>query len=727
MARTSRTTGKTPKRRKAARDTAVLDGGSAAPPVVSLDEAAMRLMQVEPGDMESIARAREALEQISMHASLSAAARETLAAAALAMRDATHDAETLNRIIADASRAIEAAMRGTLEDAVRATSVQASERRSPSNRASLPHAVRQPQRDEPLPADADRTLLRDFVTEAREFADEAQAALLALESDPDDADAVNTVFRAFHTIKGTAAFLGLDRIKVLAHHAESLLERIRKGAAQCAGVHADLALRSVDLLRALLDAVDAGLDGAPVRLPDGYDVLLEQLAAPETATAGRALSDGVAGPRRDDAREMPSAAAREMPSSGSRPRTPERDAKNTVRVRTDRLDRLIDLVGELVIAQSMLAQDEAMRAGGHHGLSRIIAHAGKLTRELHDLSMSLRMVPLKGTFLKLARQVRDLGQKTGKQVELVVDGAETEIDRHMVDAIADPLMHMVRNAVDHGIESPAEREALGKPRTGVIRVSASHAGGSVVVELSDDGRGLDRERITRKAMDAGLIAPDHALTEREAFELIFAPGFSTAQAVTDVSGRGVGLDVVRRNIEALRGRVDIESAPGQGTRFLLRLPLTLAVTDGMLIRVGAERYIVPTAHIQMSFRPERGMLSTVVGRGELVMLRGELLPVVRLHRLFGVEGAVTDPTAALLMIVGDSQRRTALLVDELLGQQQVVAKPLGSGIDAVPGISGGAILGDGRVGLILDVGAVVTIARHTPTTEHATHVSRSVA
>ncbi|HET7565217.1 MAG TPA: chemotaxis protein CheA, partial [Gemmatimonadaceae bacterium] len=556
---------------------------------------------------------------------------------------------------------------------------------------------------------------------ARELADDAQAALLAFESAPDDAEAINTVFRAFHTIKGTAAFLGLDRINVLAHRAESLLDRVRKGAARFTSAYADLALRSIDLLRVLLDAVDAALDGAPMRIPDAYDALLTQLTAPRSNRSGRASNDRGAEPRQDDALALDAAAPR--------PRTPDHDAASSVRVRTDRLDRLIDLVGELVIAQSMIAQDEAVRVSGHHGLSRTVAHAGKLTRELHDLSMSMRMVPLKGTFLKLARQVRDLAQKTEKQVELVIDGADTEIDRHMVDAIADPLMHMVRNAVDHGIELPAERERCGKPRTGVIRVSASHAGGSVVVELTDDGQGLDRERITRKALDLGLIAPDHTLSDREAFELIFAPGFSTAQTVTDVSGRGVGLDVVRRNIEALRGRVDIESEPGKGTRFLMRLPLTLAITDGMLVRVGAERYIVPTAHIQMSFRPERSMLSTVAGRGELVMLRGELLPIVRLHRLFGVDGAVTDPTAALLMIVGDGQRRTALLVDELLGQQQVVAKPLGSGIHTVPGISGGAILGDGRVGLILDVGAVVTIARQTPTSEHqsATRAARSVA
>lgn len=700
MARTSRTStsGTTRKRQRAERRTAAAaEHAGAAPSSLSLDDAAMRLMQVDAADAESIAHACEALEWLVDNAALSVAVGEMLSAAVRALRESAGDSERLDAAVANASRALETAMRGSADEAP-------------------PRDATPARRDDRLPADADHALLRDFVAEGLEYVDDAQAALLAIESEPDNAEAINTVFRAFHTIKGTSAFLGLDRISALAHHAESLLDRVRKGAAQCTGVYADLALRSVDVLRTSLDAVQAALGGEPLRAPEGYDELVRALAIPDAAPAvTRAPSDR---------------ATSELGASGaSRSRLPDHDVTSSVRVRTDRLDRLIDLVGELVIAQSMLAQDALARDGGRNGLSRTITHAGKLTRELHDLSMSMRMVPLKSTFLKLARQVRDLAQKTGKQVELVIEGAETEIDRHMVDAIADPLMHMVRNAVDHGIELPAEREANGKPRAGVVRVSASHAGGTVVVELADDGQGLDRDRIMRKAVDLGLIAPDHSLTDREAFELIFAPGFSTAHAVTDVSGRGVGLDVVRRNIEALRGRIDIESESGKGTRFLMRLPLTLAITDGMLVRVGAERYIVPTAHIQLSFRPEQSMLSTVVGRGELVTLRGELLPVVRLHRLFGVDGAVTDPTAALLMIVGDTQRRTALLVDELLGQQQVVAKPLGSGIERIPGISGGAILGDGRVGLILDVGAVVTIARQTPTTEHgrAPHVSRSVA
>jgi two-component system chemotaxis sensor kinase CheA len=392
-------------------------------------------------------------------------------------------------------------------------------------------------------------------------------------------------------------------------------------------------------------------------------------------------------------------------------RAEKRGVESTVRVRTDRLDRLVDMVGELVIAQTMISQDEIVKRGGHHDLARKVAHAEKIVRELQDLSMGMRMVPLRSQFQKVARLVRDLAHRNGKLVYFAPEGEDTEIDRNMVDYLGDPLVHMVRNAVDHGIEPPDEREAAGKPRIGTLRIAAYHAGGNVVVQLHDDGRGLNREKIIRKAIAQGIIPSAEGMSDSDVFNLIFAPGFSTAERVTDVSGRGVGMDVVKRNIETLRGRIDIQSEPGKGATFTIRLPLTLAITDGMLVRVGAERYIVPTLAIQLSFRPERSMLATLAGRGEMVMLRGEVLPLVRLHRVFDVGGAVEDPAHALVMIVGDGGERGALLVDELLGQHQVVAKSLGDGVGRVRGLSGGAILGDGRVGLILDVPELIAVSR----------------
>jgi two-component system chemotaxis sensor kinase CheA len=587
-----------------------------------------------------------------------------------------------------------------------------------------------------LPDDADRDLLPDFITESHECVTNSEAALLQLEENPTDEEAVNTVFRAFHTVKGTSAFLGLTRIAAFAHEAESLLSRVRDKEISYTRGCADLSLRSVDMLKDLLSSVEVALNGdGRLPLPAGFHELLDALAGYDPSRDANGVALATTAPASDDIFPAAGTAAPANATEASAPaatgqagasarKSGDSNADATIRVRTDRLDRLIDMVGELVIAQSMIAGDEAFGSGTHHELQRKVVHAGKIVRELQDLSMSMRMVPLRPTFQKLARVVRDTAMKAGKTVQFVTDGDDVEIDRTMVDRLGDPLVHMVRNAVDHGVEPPHERTANGKPGAGIVRLHAYHASGNVVVELVDDGRGLHRDKIVKKAIEKGLIESDKGMSDSEVFNLIFAPGFSTAEKITDISGRGVGMDVVRRNLEEIRGRIDITSAPGKGTTFAIRLPLTLAVTDGMLVRVGEERFIVPLTHIHMSFRPEPSMLSTVVGKGEMVLLRGELMPIVRLHHLFDVPNAVENPLDGLLMIVGDGTRRTALLVDDLLGQQQVVAKALGDGLGKVAGVSGGAILGDGRVGLILDVNETVALAQTTdapsPRLERAT-------
>jgi two-component system chemotaxis sensor kinase CheA len=369
------------------------------------------------------------------------------------------------------------------------------------------------------------------------------------------------------------------------------------------------------------------------------------------------------------------------------------------------------MVGELVIGHSMVAQDETVNSGTYPELQRKVNHTGKIVRQMQDLCMSIRMVPLKATVHKIARLVRDLARRQKIMINFIPVGEDTEIDRNMVDLINDPLVHLIRNAVDHGIEPPEERERNGKPRAGTLLLKAYHSGGNVVVEISDDGRGLDRDKITQKAVAKGLIQSSQNLSESEIVTFIFQPGFSTADKVTDLSGRGVGLDVVRRAVETLRGRVDVSSEFGKGCTFTVRLPLTMAITDGMLVKVGNQRYILPTVNIDMSFRPDPEALSTVAGRAETVIFKGKLMPIFRLHRLFDIKEAVEDLTSGLLIIIGDGNQRCALLVDELVGQQQVVAKSLGDGIGNVQGISGGAILGDGRVGLILDPQGIAALAR----------------
>jgi two-component system chemotaxis sensor kinase CheA len=358
----------------------------------------------------------------------------------------------------------------------------------------------------------------------------------------------------------------------------------------------------------------------------------------------------------------------------------------------------------------MVSQDPIIQSNTSQRLVRNVAQLAKITRSLQELALSMRMVSVKGSFQKMARLVRDLARKSNKEIEFETDGEDTELDRNMVEAIADPLVHMVRNAVDHGVEPPADRAAAGKSRQGHVKLSAAHEGGSVVITLKDDGRGLNVDKILKKAIERGLVTANDNLTESEIFQLIFLPGFSTAEKVTDVSGRGVGMDVVRTNIEALRGNVDISSQLGVGTVFRVRLPLTLAIIDGMVVRAGEERFIVPTIAITESVQAEEKKITVVQGRSELINLRGDLVPICRLNRLFRIQKAIEDLQSGILVVVESKGRRAALLVDELMGQQQVVIKSLGSVFSKVKGISGGAILGDGRVNLILDVDGLIEAA-----------------
>ncbi len=566
---------------------------------------------------------------------------------------------------------------------------------------------------EPLPQGTDPDLVRDFVTEGFEYLEHAEEALLSLESDPRDKEAVNVVFRAFHTIKGVSGFLELHRISDLAHHAESLLSKVRDDELSYTGAVADLSLRGIDVLKALLESVSDAMEDGILRLTPDFGPLFTVLEDPDLPEKIR--NGSVDGVRRADAAESDSDGSDEGGGTGGTGDA-EREggrrtkgAESSVRVRTDRLDRLVDMVGELVIAHSMLAQDPKILMD-RGGLSRKVDHSAKILRELQDLSTTLRMVPLKPAFRKVTRVVRDLSKKIGKPVELVTEGEDTEIDRTMVDVLGDPLVHMVRNSLDHGLEAPDERAAAGKSKKGKIRISAYQAGGNVVIEVADDGRGLNREKILAKAIERGVVESDRGMTDREIYNLIFAPGFSTAEKVTEVSGRGVGMDVVRRNVESLRGRVSIDSEPGRGSVFSIHLPLTLAITDGMVIRVGSQRYIIPSVKIHMSMRPDREAISTVSGKGEMVMIQGSLLPIIRLHRLWSIPDAVEDPTQGLLVIVGEGRHRSALLVDELVTQQQFVVKPLSGVVADTQGVAGGAIMGNGDVGLILDPDGIIAMA-----------------
>ena len=389
-------------------------------------------------------------------------------------------------------------------------------------------------------------------------------------------------------------------------------------------------------------------------------------------------------------------------------RDQKKDAKTerTVKIDTAKLDLLVDMVGELVIAQSQVVENETVLNSKDQKLARDLSQMSRITSELQITSMALRMVPIRQTFQRMIRLVRDLSRKSGKEAELILNGEDTEIDRNMVEVIYDPLVHLMRNAVDHGIGRPDDRTRKGKPSQGRIQLSAFHQGGQVVIEITDDGQGLDREKILSKAKSLNLIENGENMSDTAVFNLILHPGFSTADRVTDVSGRGVGMDVVKRAIDKLRGRIDITSQPGQGSTFSLRLPLTLAIIDGMLIRIGNRRYIIPTLVIRETFRPEKGSHFTVQGRREMLKIRNELLPLIRLYKILDVPVSTTDPTEALVVVVENEGEQRCLLVDEALGKQEVVIKSLGDALKNVPGVAGGTILGDGNVGLILDVGGL---------------------
>lgn len=388
--------------------------------------------------------------------------------------------------------------------------------------------------------------------------------------------------------------------------------------------------------------------------------------------------------------------------------------RETLKVDVERVDSMVEMIGELIIVESMVVHAPEIAAVDSLAVRNYLGQLTKISRDLQDVAMRMRMVPVQGVFLKMQRMVRELSRKTGKKVELLVSGEGTEMDRSMVERIEDPLVHMIRNAMDHGLEAAAERRATGKSETGAIRLSAFHEGGSVVVEIADDGRGLDREKILDKAIRQGIVREGEHLPDSEIYMLIFAPGFSTAAQVTEISGRGVGMDVVKRNIEAMRGRVMVSSTPGQGSVFKLILPLTLAIIDGMIVSCGSERYIIPSLSIVESLQPRRDMISTLAGHQELLNVRGEMLPLFRLSSLFGIEGAQEDATQALAVVVESMGRKVGLLVDDVVTQQQVVIKPLGSGIGDTETFSGGAILSDGKVGLILNIDRVCTNVGRVP-------------
>lgn len=592
--------------------------------------------------------------------------------------------------------------------------------------------------------ETDLSLLHEFIQESRDHIHTAETLMLDLESDPTNTEFINSIFRSFHTIKGVSGFLGIKEVTELAHSIENIIDQARKSTIIIKPAHIDILLQSMDCLKEIIANIESGSDSGKFIIPSLYQSIMEILSVPDTIDVqyNTTISSGpvkklgtMLFENGDIGKEQLDAALQKQGEGDPRKigkilvedngvpirsvaeaiavQTQSRSAKNveeTIRVPVNRLDQLIDAIGEAVISQSMVTADQAIKSSTSQTLLTKIAQTNLIMRQIQELSMSLRMVSVKATFQKMARLVRDLSKKSSKEIEFITEGEDTEIDKSVVENIGDPLIHMIRNSVDHGIEKAPEREAAGKSKVASIHLRAYHKAGNVFIEIQDDGKGLDKEAIYEKALSKGLCKPNEKLTDNEIFQFIFLPGFSTAKVITDVSGRGVGMDVVKRNIESLRGSVEMTSERGKGTTFTLRLPLTLAIIDGMVVRVGAETCIIPTLSIIETISTLSEHIVTVLEKGEMIKVRGNLIPLLHLSSIFNHHSKLNGKAKVTLIIEDMLGRKAGLLVDEIIGQQQVVIKNLGNGLGEVPGISGGAIMSDGTVSLIIDISNIVRTA-----------------
>lgn len=661
--------------------------------------------------------------------------------------------------------------------------------------------------------------LQTFYEESFEGLDAMETGLLNLDVGAADAEEINTIFRAAHSIKGGSATFGLNNVADFTHLMETLLDEMRDGRRNVATPEVDVLLQSVDCLREMLTAAKEGHEYDADRseeLKNQLGLILgmntsaksEDAAKSETDTSSVAMSvwnikftphENLFKTGNDPVRmfrelaelgkleseinienlpgihdidpeacyvswhltltgEISESAVREIfewvedecdldislgesapaaVESKSRPVDPApkavepvatqkpvaamtRENKSSgsesasIRVSIDKVDDLINMVGELVITQSMLGQlgqdfDISKLEKLNDGLSQLERN----TRELQESVMRIRMLPISFAFQRFPRMVRDLSQKLNKKIELRMSGEGTELDKTVMEKIGDPLVHLVRNSLDHGIESPEARKKAGKPETGIVTLNAYHQGGNIVIEIIDDGAGLNRERILKKAIERKLVAEDEQVSDEKIYELIFHPGFSTAETVSDVSGRGVGMDVVKKNIKALGGSVDVTSELGKGSKFTIRLPLTLAILDGQLVRVGSETYIVPLVSIIETLQIKEKFINSVAGKAEMYRLREDYIPIIRLYEVFGLEPDQEELENGLLVVVEGDGQKAGLFVDDLLSQQQVVIKSLETNFKKVNGISGATILGDGTVSLILDIAGVIDYSKDT--------------
>lgn len=634
-----------------------------------------------------------------------------------------------------------------------------------------------------------KEIMEDFLIEAFELIEQIDHDLVELESNPEDLELLNRIFRVAHTVKGSSSFLNFDVLTELTHHMEDVLNKARKGELKITPDIMDVVLESVDMMKGLLESIrDNGSDSAagidiknicvrltqisegeapsaaaeapaapspePVKEPE--PVTPAEEAAPEVSDAelsklsdseveaeierllkvrkaedqARRASKGIAPKSPEEI--APAASAAPAPAAKPAP-SRERDAdkkvpaassssavaqEQTIRVEVKRLDHLMNLIGELVLGKNRLLKiydDVEERYEGEkflEELNQVVSSLSLVTTDIQLAVMKTRMLPIAKVFNKFPRMIRDLSRDLGKQIDLEISGEETELDKSIVEEIGDPLVHIIRNSCDHGIEDPETRKAMGKPEKGLVQLKAYNEGNHIVVEIVDDGKGLDADMLKSKSIEKGIITEREAdaMSEKEAFGLIFRPGFSTAAKVTNVSGRGVGMDVVKTNIEKLNGIIDIESEVGKGTVMKLKIPLTLAIIQSLLVGTQEEFYAIPLASVLETVRVPIDDIYTIDGKNVL-RLRDEVLSLVRLSDVFGVEKVFDGGDHTYVVIIGVAEAKLGIIVDTLVGQEEIVIKSMGDYLQNIPGIAGATIRGDGRVTLIIDVGAMMEMAK----------------
>lgn len=588
----------------------------------------------------------------------------------------------------------------------------------------------------------DQELLDGFLAETTELLEKLDDDLITLEKTSDDTDLMNRIFRSIHTIKGASSFLGFDLLVKVAHKTEDVLNRLRKGELVVDPEIMDVILEATDLVKLLVSDIKAGdiqereTEGTISKL---LPYLLDTAGANQTKAAVPAATPSPeAAPESSVVSVAPEAPVDTTPTATPTPVTapvpvpkpatepapkkapaPPKPAEgkgddlsdnSTVRVDVKRLDDLMNQVGELVLERNRmiqinqdLQQSDVNRADFNEEFGKLTKRMSFVTSELQMQVLKMRMIPVEKVFKKFPRIVRSMSRDLGKEVELQIVGEETELDRSVVDEIGDPLIHLIRNAMDHGLETPEVRLAAGKSRSGTLILAAVHEGNQIIISIKDDGNGIDTERVGRKAIEKGLITEEQfaAMSQREVFDLLFLPGFSTKDKATDLSGRGVGMDVVKTNIKKLNGLIEIKSTKGAGSEFILRLPLTLAIIQSLLVEVEGEIYSIPLSSVLETIRVDQRQFHLIGGQ-EVLKLRDIVLPLIRLQRVFNVQPRGEADDFCYVVVVGAAEKRMGLVVTRLVGQQEVAIKSLGNYLANIPGIAGSTILGDGRVALIID-------------------------